>query len=108
MVVTHGVRSVSELAYAEQIQRELPEHEFLGDYIRDQLLYYSTVTGEPFRNLGRLTTLIESGKLCVDLGLPPIDPAHDRPMLCGSPGMVKELSRAASRSRRKSARRATT
>ncbi|MCX9158387.1 ferredoxin--NADP reductase [Niveibacterium sp. 24ML] len=92
VIVTHGVRSVSELAYAEQIQRELPEHEFLGDYIRDQLLYYPTVTREPFRNQGRLTTLIESGKLCDDLGLPALDPAHDRAMLCGSPAMLKELS----------------
>ena len=92
VVVTHGVRSVSELAYAEMIQRELPEHEFLGDYVRDRLLYYPTVTREPFRNQGRLTTLIETGKLCDDLGLPQIDAAHDRAMLCGSPSMLKELA----------------
>ena len=92
VVVTHGVRSVSELAYAEMIQRELPEHEFLGDYVRDRLLYYPTVTREPFRNQGRLTTLIETGKLCNDLGLPQIDPALDRAMLCGSPSMLKELA----------------
>ncbi len=92
VVVTHGVRSVSELAYADMIERELPEHEFLGDYVRDKLLYYPTVTRESFRNQGRLTTLIENGKLCSDLGLPPLDAAHDRAMLCGSPAMLQELS----------------
>lgn len=92
VIVTHGVRSVSELAYADMIERELPEHEFLGDYIRDKLLYYPTVTRESFRNQGRLTTLIETGKLCSDLGLPPLDAAQDRAMLCGSPAMLKELS----------------
>ena len=92
VIVTHGVRSVSELAYADLIESELPVHEFLGDYTRDQLLYYPTVTREPFRNQGRLTGLIESGKLCADLDLPALDPAHDRAMLCGSPAMLKELS----------------
>lgn len=92
VIVTHGVRSVSELAYADMIERELPEHEFLGDYVRDKLLYYPTVTREDFRNQGRLTSLIESGQLCRDLGLPPLDAAQDRAMLCGSPAMLKDLA----------------
>ena len=92
VIVTHGVRSVSELAYANMIERELPQHEFLGDYVRDKLLYYPTVTREPFRNQGRLTTLIETGKICSDLGLPPLDAAEDRAMLCGSPAMLTDLS----------------
>jgi ferredoxin--NADP+ reductase len=83
---------VSELAYAKMIEHDLPQHEFLGDYVRDRLLYYPTVTRETFRNQGRLTTLIETGKLCRDLGLPSLDAAQDRAMLCGSPAMLKELS----------------
>ena len=92
VIVTHGVRLVSELAYAEMIESELPEHEFLGDYVREALLYYPTVTRESFRNQGRLTSLIETGKLCRDLGLPPLDARQDRVMLCGSPAMLKELA----------------
>ncbi|WP_417067737.1 ferredoxin--NADP reductase [Niveibacterium terrae] len=92
VIVTHGVRTVSELAYADLLARELPEHEFLGDFVRDKLLYYPTVTREPFRNQGRLTDLIETGKLCTDLGLAPLDPARDRAMLCGSTAMLKDLS----------------
>ncbi len=90
VVLVHGVRQVSELAYADYIQQELPQHEFLGELIRDQLLYYPTVTREPFRNRGRLTDLVTSGKLTDDLGLPPLDAAHDRAMICGSPSMLAD------------------
>jgi ferredoxin--NADP+ reductase len=69
----------------------LPEDELLGDMVRDQLLYYPTVTREPFRNTGRITGLIENGKLCADLGLPALDPAQDRLMLCGSPGLLGDM-----------------
>lgn len=90
VVLVHGVRLVSELAYADYINGELPQHEFLGDEIRDKLIYYPTVTREPFQNRGRLTDLIESGRLFEDIGLPPLDPARDRAMICGSPTMLKD------------------
>ena len=59
--------------------------------MREQLIYYPTVTREPFRNQGRLTDLIGNGKLCGDIGLPQLDPAHDRAMICGSPAMLKDM-----------------
>lgn len=90
VILVHGVRQVSELAYADYIERELPKHEFLGDFIREQLLYYPTVTREPFRSQGRLTDLIASGKLCTDLGLPALDARLDRAMICGSPAMLND------------------
>ena len=90
VVLVHGVRYVSELAYADFIAHELPENEFLGELVREKLIYYPTVTREPFRHQGRLTDLIESGKLFADLGLPPLDPARDRVMICGSPGLLKD------------------
>ena len=91
VVLVHGVRQVAELAYHDYLTLDLPEHEFLGEMITGQLLYYPTVTREPFRNQGRVTTLIESGKLQADLGLPKFDPATDRAMLCGSPELLKDL-----------------
>jgi ferredoxin--NADP+ reductase len=91
VIVVHGVREVKELAYYDYFMHELPDHEFLGDMITEQMLYYPTVTREPFRNQGRITTLIESGKLESDLGLPKMDPANDRVMICGSPGLLKDL-----------------
>ena len=92
LVLIHGVRLVSELAYSDYLTKELPQHEFLGDMVRDQLIYYPTVTREAFTHTGRLTTAMESGKLFADIGLAPLDPAVDRAMICGSPSMLKETA----------------
>jgi ferredoxin--NADP+ reductase len=91
VIVVHGVREVKELAYHDYFMHELPDHEFLGEMITEQMLYYPTVTREPFRNQGRITDLIASGKLEKDLGLPTMDPLNDRVMICGSPGLLKDL-----------------
>ncbi len=90
VILVHGVRTVSELAYAEFITQTLPQHEFLGEEVSKKLIYYPTVTREPFKNQGRLTDLIENGKLFSDIGLPPLNPAEDRVMICGSPQMLKD------------------
>lgn len=92
IVLIHGVRWVSELAYHDYITQSLPEHEFFGDWVKEKLVYYPTVTREPFRNQGRQTDLIESGKLFADIGQAPLDPATDRAMICGSPAMLAEIS----------------
>jgi len=91
VVLVHGVREVKELAYHDLITQELPQHEFLGEMVRDKLLYYPTVTREAFRHQGRLTDLLESGELNRSLGLPALNPAEDRIMICGSPEMLKQL-----------------
>ncbi|SDK77060.1 ferredoxin--NADP reductase [Microbulbifer yueqingensis] len=93
VILTHGVRYVSELAYQDFIEKELPEHEYFGEMIRNQLLYYPTVTREPYRNNGRLTDLMLSGKIFSDLDLPQPSVEEDRFMLCGSPAMLKDLTR---------------
>jgi ferredoxin--NADP+ reductase len=92
VVLVHGVRRVSDLAYHDYLREELPQHEYLGEEIREKFLYYPTVTREPFVNQGRITDLLDSGQLCSDLGLPPIDPARDRAMICGSMDMLKDIS----------------
>ncbi|WP_281783240.1 ferredoxin--NADP reductase [Sinimarinibacterium flocculans] len=92
VVLVHGVRRVSDLAYYDYIRDELPQHEFLGEQVRAQLIYYPTVTREPFEHQGRLTELIENGRLAADIGLPPLNPQTDRVMMCGSPGMLADTS----------------
>ena len=92
VILIHGVRWTNELAYHDYIAEDLKDHEYLGDDIRDKLIYYPTVTREAFRNEGRQTDLINSGKLFADIGQPPLDPATDRAMICGSPAMLKEIS----------------
>lgn len=93
VVLVHGVREVKELAYYDYLTVDLPQHEFLGEMVSQQLRYYPTVTREPFKNRGRITDLIANGKLAADLGLPALDPAHDRVMICGSPEMLRDLKR---------------
>ena len=91
VILVHGVREVKELAYHDYLTQELPQHELLGEMVSSQFLYYPTVTREPYKNTGRITDLIENGRLFADLGLPALDPAQDRVMICGSPQMLKDL-----------------
>lgn len=91
VVLVHGVREVKELAYHDYITQELPQHEFLGEMVSRQLLYYPTVTREPYKHQGRVTTVIENGQLASDLGLPALNAAEDRVMICGSPAMLRDL-----------------
>ena len=91
IILVHGVRLVDELAYHDMLVEHLPSHEFLGELVTSQLLYYPTVTREDFRNTGRIPDLMESGKLFSDLGVPEINPAEDRVMICGSPAMLSDL-----------------
>lgn len=89
VILTHGVRYISELAYQQEIE-ELPENEFFGEMVKGKLEYYPTVTREPFRNEGRLTRAMQSGKITSEFGLPELNPEDDRFMICGSPSMLKD------------------
>ncbi len=91
IVLVHGCRHVAELAYGEKIVASLPGNEYIGELARPKLLYYPTVTREPFRHRGRITELLASRTLTEDLGLPPLGPADDRVMLCGSPAFLTDM-----------------
>jgi ferredoxin--NADP+ reductase len=91
VVVVHGCRWARELAYGDFIANDLPNDEFVGESVRRKLAYYPTVTREPFRNQGRISLMLTSGKLTDDLGLPAIDRQSDRFMLCGSPAMLADI-----------------
>lgn len=90
IILIHGVRWTNELAYHDYIEHELASHEYFGELAREKLIYYPTVTRETFRNEGRLTDLIDSGKLLADIDQAPLDPATDRAMICGSPAMLAD------------------
>ena len=91
IVLAHGVRNINDLAYADYVQNELPQHDYLGELVREKLIYYPTVTREAFRNRGRITDNIVDGAMSQAIGLPPINPENDRLMLCGSPAMLDDL-----------------
>ena len=60
IVLVHGCRQVSELAYGEELVAKLRDDELFGPLLAEKLVYYPTVTREPFRNRGRITDLITS------------------------------------------------
>jgi ferredoxin--NADP+ reductase len=91
IVLVHTVRQVADLAYRELIERELPRHELLGELVAERLTYHPGVTRETFPTQARITTLIETGRLTADLGLPPLSPERDRAMLCGSEAMNADV-----------------
>ena len=90
VILAHGVRHECDLAYRDYFEKELPQHQFLGEQIVRQMLYYPAVTREAFRNRGRLPELMASGQMMESLGVEPLDPAHDRAMVCGSPQMLAD------------------
>ena len=91
VILTHGVRHEHDLAYRAYFEDELPRQEFIGELVREKLLYYPAVTREDFANRGRLTELMASGAMQRTLGLPEISPESDRFMICGSPQMLADL-----------------
>jgi ferredoxin--NADP+ reductase len=93
VVLVHGCRQVSELAYGERLVETLKQDELFGPLLQDKFVYYPTVTREPFRNRGRITDLITTDRLFDDVGMTPLDIETDRIMLCGSPGMLEDLKR---------------
>ena len=91
VIVVHGVRQVAELAYRELLSNDLRKDEFLGEMVQNKLLYYPTVTREPFMHQGRIPQLLSDGVIAKDLGVPLLNPAEDRVMICGSPEMLRDL-----------------
>src|ERR1700755_798738 len=91
IILVHGCRQVSELAYGEELVAKLRDEDLFGPLLSEKLIYYPTVTREPFRNRGRITDLITSKQIFDDIGQGPLDIATDRIMMCGSPAMLDEL-----------------
>jgi ferredoxin--NADP+ reductase len=91
VVVVRGARTARDLAYGDAVMARLRDDPYLGEVVGEQLLDYPAVTREPFVHQGRITALIESGRLFRDLGIAPLDPGEDRVMVCGGMGMLKDL-----------------
>ncbi|SCB26832.1 ferredoxin--NADP reductase [Rhizobium lusitanum] len=90
VILTHTTRDVAELKYGFDLVEEIRNDELLSEVVGDKLRHYATVTREDFPFTGRITDLIENGKLFADLGVPPLDITVDRGMICGSSAMLKD------------------
>lgn len=88
VIITHTCRHVDELTYGrdliENLKTDALLSELMGEGFADKISYYPTTTREESLKMGRITTLIESGELFTDLGVPALDSETDRAMVCGS------------------------
>ncbi|MGB3536576.1 MAG: ferredoxin--NADP reductase [Mesorhizobium sp.] len=91
VILTHTCREVAELTYGEELAKNLVEDPLIGDLVQDRFFHYATATREPHVRIGRITSLIKSGKLFADLGVPPFDAGVDRVMICGSMDMIRDV-----------------
>lgn len=91
VILVHTCRDVAELTYGTDLARDLVEDPLIGELAQGRFRHYATTTREDYPRMGRITTLIESGKLFADLGVPAFDPAVDRVMICGSMDMIRDV-----------------
>lgn len=92
VILTHTTRTLAELHYGEELVEALKTDEILAEISQGKLLYHGSATREGDHKGERITTLMETGKLFTDLDVPPIDPAADRAMICGSMAMLKDTA----------------
>lgn len=91
VIITHTCRNVAELTYSTRLAETLAQDPLVGDLSEGRLKLYTTTTREPFVRMGRITSLIGNGTLFSALGTPPLDPACDRAMICGSMEMIQDV-----------------
>ena len=92
IILVHGCRTIAELGYSQKIVADSRTHPLIGEMVAAQLHYVPSVTRENFTQTGRITALLADGKLANSLSLPPLDPAFDRIMICGSIGLNQDIA----------------
>lgn len=93
IIVVHCVRQVSDLAFRSALESHLADDVLVRDEALLQLHYVPTVTRDDFHTQGRITTLIDNGRLFDGVTGPrDMDPANDRVMLCGSIAMIRDFA----------------
>ncbi|WP_372988677.1 ferredoxin--NADP reductase [Sulfitobacter sp.] len=96
LILCHTCRTAGELTYSRALVESLKADPLIGEFAQ-RLTLYDTLTREDWPRMGRQTDLMASGKIFDDLGVPPINPATDRGMICGSMDMLADTKRALER-----------
>ena len=91
IVLTHTCRDHAELAYGEELFAQAVNDPLIGELTAGRLIHYSSTTREITPRMGRITRLIENGRLFTDLGIEPLNPETDRVMICGSMSMLRDV-----------------
>lgn len=91
VILTHTCREKADLDYGKDLIESVKNHEFLSEIVEGKLSYYESVTREDYHRKGRITHLIENGKIFEELGVPKFDREQDRAMICGSNDFNKDI-----------------
>jgi len=91
VILTNTCRDVADLAYGDDLFSAATADPLIGEIAGGRLTYYASTTRQESRRMGRITSLISNGKLFTDLGVPALDPATDRVMICGSMHMIRDV-----------------
>lgn len=91
VILTHTCRDHAELAYGEELFDQSANDPLIGELANGRLTLYSSTTREISQRMGRITRLMETGKLYSDLGVAPLNRETDRVMICGSMHMLQDV-----------------
>jgi len=92
VILTHTCRQEAELSYGLKLVNDVRDDPLVGEMVGDKLLHITSLTREDYPLKGRITTLIESGDLFTNAGVPPLNPEEDRVMICGSKDMIDDTA----------------
>lgn len=93
VILTHCCRLKSELQYGEDLTVRLAADELVGEDAAGKFVRYATTTRDTSDKMGRITDLIENGKVFTDLNVPALNPAVDRVMICGSMALNMDIKK---------------
>ncbi len=91
VIITHTCRTIGELQYGFDSVAATRQDPLVGEEATARLKHFASTTREQSQHNGRITSLIESGEFFTSLGIPAFDFEHDRIMMCGSMGMIKDI-----------------
>jgi ferredoxin/flavodoxin---NADP+ reductase len=91
VILTHTCRTVGELQYGFDSVAATRDDPLVGEEATSRLLHFASTTREQSLHNGRITDLIASGEFFSSLGIAGFDAEHDRIMMCGSMGMIKDI-----------------
>lgn len=92
IVLTQTCRTEVELAYGRRVVAQSTTDPLVSHWVNEgRLLFQTTLTRAPHAMTGRITTMIENGRLFTALDIDALDPARDRAMICGSLSALKTL-----------------
>jgi ferredoxin--NADP+ reductase len=98
VIVTHTCREAGELQYSQRLVAELINDPLVGEMVVNEdgspkLKLITSLTREDHPLTGRITSLLDAGKLFDVAGTGPLNKETDRVMICGSKDMIDDTAK---------------